>query len=204
MFLTEILSTVAAGGGNALMTAETNNQNKRMAREQMAFQERMSGSAHQREVADLQKAGLNANLSAGGNGSSTPSGASASLTAPQISMPDLFAYGVSLKQLDQQQQKIDLEAQKLGPGIEKTRAGTAKTKAETDLIPMKKELMKRGMPAAQLAGEGSELLSTAIKWLKKSATQTNQPRNERKGTLNSWDEPSNDLLQKLNNQQRLP
>lgn len=44
------------------------------AEKQMLFQERLSNTAHEREVADLQRAGLNPVLSAGGQGASTPSG----------------------------------------------------------------------------------------------------------------------------------
>lgn len=47
------------------------------------WQERMSGSAHQREVEDLKKAGLNPMLSIRHGGASTPSGAMAQASIPE-------------------------------------------------------------------------------------------------------------------------
>ncbi len=73
------------GGASALgANLMTFKQNKELQQRQFDFQERMSNTAYQRAASDLDAAGFNRLMAVTGSGASTPSGASSSMSTPDI------------------------------------------------------------------------------------------------------------------------
>ena len=82
-----LVAGAITGGASLIGTHLTNQANSAEAAKNREFQRDMSNTAHQRQVEDLRKAGLNPILSALGSGASTPSGGQATMNdfAPGIS-----------------------------------------------------------------------------------------------------------------------
>lgn len=119
-----IIGSVVGGLFSRRGAKDANQASAAMAREQMAFQERMSNTAHQREIKDLLAAGLNPILSAtGGAGASTPSGASSTFQNEMEGFEGLSQATVSAFQVRNMRQEL-LNAQKTWELLEEQRRKT--------------------------------------------------------------------------------
>lgn len=130
-----ILGTIGSGLG-FLGQQSTNASNAAEAQKNRDFQERMSSTAHQREIADLKAAGLNPILSAGGQGASSPTGGVIPMQNPEFDFAAVMNAAKAAKEvdlLDDQKDFIKAQAAQARAATRQTNAQTGKTKLETEM-----------------------------------------------------------------------
>jgi len=98
-----LLGTVATGVLGARSASRTNRAASAQAARSMEFEERLSKTAHQRQVKDMRAAGLNPILSAtGGSGASTPSGKAAPVIDPLSTATQSVSSALQTARLNQE------------------------------------------------------------------------------------------------------
>lgn len=106
--VTSLIGGLAGAGASYLGQQSTNKANKKLAREQMDFQEQMRATQYQTTMADMAKAGLNPILAYKQGGAGNLSGASAQMQNPAAAGMDAFQKGTN-SAIAAQQNRLALE-----------------------------------------------------------------------------------------------
>lgn len=128
-----IIGAVGAIGGGLFGASgahKANRMNLAIAREQMAFQERMSNTAYQRAVKDLMAAGLNPMLAYQQGGASTPPGSSTRFENEGAPVQEGISHAVNSALMSSQLKLQNSQAEAASAQARKTSAEAATVEAE--------------------------------------------------------------------------
>nr|QJB19009.1 MAG: DNA pilot protein [Microvirus sp.] len=154
------------------------------AREQMAFQERLSNTAYQRSMDDMRKAGLNPMLAFSQGGASSPQGASAQMPTPKL---ESLRTGDSIKE----SASSALQGMRLSKELEQSDANIALSTASKDAASAKAML---DMTTAKNVATDNE-----IKELERLRLKALLPNVSKKSRLESKQMDWDDFKQNYNN-----
>jgi len=138
------------------------------AQRQMDFQEEMSGTSYQRQIADLKAAGINPMLVSRLGGASTPAGAMPQFvnpgfqagqifsgmqssaasakqaeTAETLSVPQMRQIDASVEKIKEETKNVPIEGQRLTRAMELLFAQTVKTAQETNNLHMTEQIISQ-------------------------------------------------------------
>ena len=137
----DVVGTFAAPAMNYYGAREANKVNKKIAREQMAFQERMSNTAYQRAVQDMKAAGINPILAYNQGGASSPSGsaipASNQLAGAVSSAIDFKRSRAEIENLRAQNENLQALNKQIQSQTNLNNANTALAYKNADVIEVK-------------------------------------------------------------------
>ncbi|AZL82899.1 DNA pilot protein [Apis mellifera associated microvirus 21] len=163
------LSGAITGGLSGVLsligTDMTNRANRAQAGDMMNFQERMSSTAHQREVADWEAAGFNKIAAMGGSGASSPTGAMA------VMQNELEAGVASAREAFQ----LELAGKKVENETETTKSLKELNSALKEKALTEAKVLSKGIPEAEIKNDVYDVLRPGVKKIKEFFQQKSLP-----------------------------